>query len=189
MKSLTDMEKEIVEAEAFLKGLDLRGGFSVPEGYFGQLQERLEIMGDETLVEGQLDSFNSKGVEGGFNIPTDYFEALEGKVMNRVLEVNKEAKVMPLISYKNYWIASIAAAFLIAAFIFLWKDQKATLVAESNSLEIEQVADHLEVGDLNEDLLCDAGWCDEITTLPGIGGEIPADYLNETETDLLIEEL
>lgn len=189
MKSLTDMEKEMGEAEAFLKGLELKGSFSVPEGYFEQLQERLEILGDETTDEGQLDSFNSLGVEGGFNIPTDYFEALEGKVMNRVLEENKEAKVIPLLSYKKYWLASIAATFLIAAFIFLWKDQKVTLVAESNTLQIEQVADHLEVGDLNEELLCDAGWCDEITSLPGIGGEIPVDYLNETETDLLIEEL
>lgn len=189
MSSLNDMEKEIVEAEAFLKGLNPRGGFSVPENYFEQLQERLELMGDEPLMEDELASLNRMGAEGGFNIPTDYFKALEGKVIDSVLEENNEAKVISLLSYKRYWLASMAAAFLITAFVFLWKDQKSAQVAESSRLEIEQVADHLEVGDLNEELLCDAGWCDEITTLPGIGGDLSADYLNEIETDLLIEEL
>jgi hypothetical protein len=189
MSNLTDMEKEIGEAELFIKGLQAEGGFSVPENYFEKLQDRIEFVGDDVIIEEELNDIKSISSEGGFSMPPEYLETLEGKVMNRVLEVNNEAKVVSLFPFRNYWLASMAATFLIAAIIFLWKDQKSELVVESSRLEIEQVADHLEVGDLNEDLLCDAGWCDEITSLPGIGGDIPMEYLNETETDLLIEEL
>lgn len=182
------IEKEIVELENDIKSLKVKGGFCVPESYFESLQSKLENIGEEPLLGIDLEG-KTKVNEIGFSIPQGYFESLESKVIARAFENDHTAKVMSIFSYKKYLIVSIAATFLFSAFLFLWKDEKMMPFPENKGLEVDQVASHLEIGDLNEDLLCDAGWCDELTTLPVISEELPEGYLNDAETELIMEEL
>jgi hypothetical protein len=182
------IEKEIVELENEIKSLKVKGGFCVPESYFEALQSKLDNIGEEPHLGIDLEGKIREG-KTGFSIPQGYFESLENKVTARVFETKRTAKVMSIFSYKKFLIVGIAATFLFSAFLFLWKDEKMISFSENKGLEVDQVASHLEIGDLNEDLLCDAGWCDELTTLPVINEELPEGYLNDAETELIMEEL
>ena len=97
-----------------MKKKDNKNPFKTPEGYFDSFQDKLlERLSDET--PSHLDSFNEK--DDGFRVPNGYFDGLNGRIKERL---NDDVKVIPLRSYRNYYVAvaSIAAVALLLFGIF-----------------------------------------------------------------------
>ncbi|MDZ4666944.1 MAG: hypothetical protein SGJ00_03570 [bacterium] len=175
MTNRTNMENELEGVEEYLRGLPVLGGFKVPHNYLENLVEGFDIAERDLEFKGD-----------GFGVPDGYFVKLEGRVMD---SLPKEAKKLSLFSGHRFWLGGIAASMFLVGFVFLWKQEKALVQTEKMSLEIGQVAAVLSVGDLNADLLCDAGWCEELEYLPMVKEGSYEDYLGEGELDLILEEL
>jgi hypothetical protein len=171
------MENEDDGIADYLRSLPVMGGFKAPEGYLETLVERMDF--EEVELE-----FG----EGGFEVPNGYFDNLEGRVMAGVGGF-KEAKQVSIFVRQRFWLSAVAASLFMAGFVFLWNQEKALVRTEKSKLEIGQVAAALSVGDLNADLLCDAGWCEELEGLPMVKEGVYDDYLGDVEAEILIEEL
>jgi hypothetical protein len=97
-----------------MKKKDNKNPFKTPEGYFDSFQDKLlERISDE--APSHFDSFNER--DDGFRVPNGYFDGLNGRIKERL---NDDVKVIPLRSYRNYYVAvaSIAAVALLLFGIF-----------------------------------------------------------------------
>lgn len=187
------MKLEAEHSEAYIRSLPVAGGFSVPESYFEELEQNL-LKGYEEEVEEKLFIEDT-----GFEVPQGYFDQLNERIIGNVKGREEEresegvgAKIIPLFRRPILmWATGLAAsAILVSGLYFFQPTNKQTdAMAVKESLGINDVADHLDASELDEDLLCDAGWCNEIEAL-----NTPKDFGTEEkyldlEEELIIDEL
>lgn len=106
--------------------------FKVPEGYFGNLENRILDAVSETPA---LDSAEQNEVP--FKVPDQYFERFDSR-LNEKLEQEKEpAKVIPLFRKESYYyVAGIAAVLIAFFFTEIYQPQQNEITVDS----IEMVA-------------------------------------------------
>lgn len=177
------MDQEIKDSEIYLRNLPVAGGFEVSEGYFEELENSL--ISEEENIEIAVKEISRLG----FEMPANYFENLENKVLAK-LEKRQEARVISIAPQSWYiWASSAAAVILITLnFVFFEPKEKQTELT-SQQISTEDIADHLLESDLNEDLLCDAGWCNELEKLYGSTDKATNELLLDTDEEILINEL
>ncbi|OYU97556.1 MAG: hypothetical protein CFE21_04485 [Bacteroidetes bacterium B1(2017)] len=177
------MNQEIKDSESYLRNLPVAGGFEVPEGYFEGLE--YSLMSEEEDIEIREKEIS----ELGFGMPANYFENLENEVLSK-LEKRQEARVIPIAAQSWYiWASSAAAVLLIALNFVFFKPNENHSELTSQQISTEDVANHLLESDINEDLLCDAGWCNELEKLSGGTDKATNELLLETDEEILINEL
>ena len=172
--------------EQFIKDLNVQGGFTVPEGYFEQLDKRLQDITEEPQLQ-------LKGESGGFFTPENYFSKLEGKILEKV--ARPKAKIIPLYRKPVFWLsAAIAASLLFVSLLFLFNDNKpAEFTDRQKAVEHEltesELIEYLNDEGYHLDQLCDAGWCNEFNNLKKESDPLE-NYLQEHANEgLLMEEL
>lgn len=171
-------------SEEFIKNLKVTGGFTVPANYFNELDERLQnIYAEPTFT---LASNN------GFNTPDAYFDTLQASILEKI--TNKQAKILPLYKTTAFKISiAIAAALLMVALLFLY-EPKTPVQSAGNlatpALSEQEIIDHLSSVGYNDELLCDAGWCNELNKTDKKENNEIENYLQQhTEEDLFTNEL
>lgn len=182
---MTDETKDI---ESYLRSLPIVGGFKVPAGYFENLEERLALNCSEVPDL-------SLGDEKLYEVPEAYFEQLNDRIMQRL--VKAEAKKIPLHRQPVFmWVSGIAASFLLVAGLYLYQPAApgtAVNMVQPNTpaaLEVSEVAEQFSATELDVDMLCDAGWCNELEELSKTDADKNTDrILLETDEDLIIDEL
>ena len=100
-----------------------------------------------------IDLENNKKIETGFKIPEGYFEAFEAKMMGQIAE--NPVKVISIFKTTRFWIASIAALFLISitSIIYLQNNEITTVNEEEylttqTNLTTEEIVEHLTDDDI-----------------------------------------
>ncbi|MDP1727939.1 MAG: hypothetical protein Q8M15_14235 [Bacteroidota bacterium] len=176
------MKPDIEHSEQFIKDLKVNGGFIVPDNYFEELELRLQSVSDEPMLELETS-------EGGFVVPEAYFEDLESRILKKV---PVQAKVIPMYQRGIFRISiAVAATLLLVSLLYLFETKKqpgpTAKIAEPTENEI---IEYLNKEGYRIDLLCDAGWCNELNNTNKKETEPIEKYLLEhADEDLLIEEL
>ncbi|MBU3663869.1 MAG: hypothetical protein FGM41_11835 [Bacteroidetes bacterium] len=136
-------------------------------------------------IENFLSSLKQE--ENGFEVPEQYFELLPNKILQQLPKENP--KVFKL-QVKQLWIngASIAAMLLVVFGLFLFEPSPQSQTKLSGPSE-DELLEHLQQIELNTDLLCEAGWCNEVELLEKEGLNQTETYLLETENNLIIDAL
>jgi hypothetical protein len=155
------------------------GGFDAPKGYFEQFE--LKNFDELELSKDFGDSSNF------FATPAGYFEQLDAKIIekiskkeNRFLSINRKEII--------YWVSGIAATLAFVSFFFLGGTKPQSLSDNEVNLSTEEIAEQLSLSDVNAELLCDAGWCNELEKL-NKEEDNSIETLIDTDEELIIEEL
>ena len=90
------IDKELAEIAPLLSSLEKSNPFSVPEGYFSSLENRV------------MDALDKKPMLSE-STPSGYFDSLSDRVLEKI-QTEEKTKVIPL--YRNKWMA-IAASFIV----------------------------------------------------------------------------
>ena len=90
------IDKELAEIAPLLASLEKSNPFSVPEGYFSSLENKV------------MDALDKKPVLTG-SMPSGYFDNLSDRVLEKI-QTEEKVIVVPL--YRNRWLA-IAASFIV----------------------------------------------------------------------------
>lgn len=112
-----------------MKDNDNKNPFKAPEGYFDSFQERLL----EKLSSEAPNLLNSdKEKMDGFKVPDGYFNSLNEKIMEGL---GDDVKVIPMRSYKNYYVAvaSLAAVALLLFGLFWNTSEEISFTDLANS--------------------------------------------------------
>ena len=109
------IDKELAEIAPLLASLEKSNPFSVPEGYFSSLENRV------------MDALDKKPVLNE-SAPSGYFDNLSDRVLERI-QTEEKPKVIPL--YRNKWLAIAASFIVLIAAGFLINGQ----LGQSNSGE------------------------------------------------------
>jgi hypothetical protein len=180
------MELETENSELYLKGLPVDGGFEVPAFYFEELEN--ELLAFAETEEYVIDGVNS----GSFEVPEGYFDQLNKRIIAGIVEekvVKSEVEVMegkivslfgrPLVMRV---IGIAASAILVSGLYFFQPQNSGNGIATQLEVGVNEVVEHLEATELDEELLCDAGWCNELD------GLLPEKEQNGYESYLELEE-
>ncbi|MCF8254487.1 MAG: hypothetical protein K9H61_13705 [Bacteroidia bacterium] len=175
------MDQEIKNSEEFIRAFPVEGGFNEPVNYFEELDA-------DILLEIRLRELISKNenIEIGFEVPGSYFETLTEKIQGKVEE--KGAKKIAL--FGPYWLSKltgIAAIFIMLVGLVFFRSEPKSI--SEIKLTEEDIANELSLGDLNAVLLCDAGWCNELEGLGQTNKKNSEIWIEETDLELIIEEL
>lgn len=187
------MELEIENSELYLKGLPVDGGFEVPASYFEDLE-------NELLAFAETEEYVINGVSSGsFEVPEGYFDQLNERIISEIVgekvvigEVEvKEGKIISLFGRPIVMriIGIAASAILVSGLYFFQPKNTQNGMASQVEVGVNEVADHIEASELDEDLLCDAGWCHELDGLLPEKDQKGDDSYLELEEDLIIDEL
>lgn len=162
------------------KNISKNNDYKVPENYFINFQERLQVQIEFEEIVGLKK-------EAGFTVPDDYFSNFSQKVLQ---QTQQPTKVVSL--FKSKWMYAVASVAAILLFIFVLNPFSTTTTFDS--LENDTIAAYLETNnsflsayDLGE-LLTDE-------ELENLSNEIQLedteviDYLNTTTDpyDLMIQ--
>jgi len=117
-------------------------GFKAPDGY-------LESFDDLLLNKLKSNNASKESHSPGFKVPDQYFETFDDIVFERISET-KEAKVIPLISWKKVaYISGIAASILLMISLFNNNNSLPTF----DSLETALIDEYIVEEDFsNEDI-------------------------------------
>jgi len=146
-------------------------GFNTPDGYFENLNHR--ILNKALFTENN----------GGLLVSDEYFNNLNKEIVRCTIS-KKPIKTI----YLN--VALSAAAVLIACvMLFIFVPKNSTHYADLNKLTEEQIIEHLQNDQISVELLCEAGWCNEIDLKKESNSSIENYLLNEINNDEIINEL
>jgi hypothetical protein len=165
----------------FLKSLPVSGGFEAPSNYFETLEERLHLGLDQTELLERIP-------ENSFEVPNEYFDNLNKSILQKI----EEAKIKNTLVFKLSklsWISGIAATAILVSFLFFGRTNIPESVNLTSELSEDDIAEQLNLSDLNEEFLCEAGWCNELEKLDKPANEIEEDILLNSDEALIIEEL
>jgi hypothetical protein len=187
------MELEIENSEMYLKGLPVEGGFAVPTSYFEELE-------NELLAFAETDEYVMDGVSSGsFEVPEGYFDQLNERIIAEIVEEKvvkseveeMEGKIISLFGRPVFMrVIGIAASLILVSGLYFFQPKSTQNgIASQVELGVNEVADHIEASELDEDLLCDAGWCNELDGLMPEKDQKGDDSYLELEEDLIIDEL
>ena len=132
--------------------------FEVPEHYFSAQFEKLKYIPYE---------------KHGMMVPLDFFENQEAKILSKIKK-EKKSKLKFI-----YWLIPPAVAALFIFFLNPNLKRPNTAKLNLDKVSDNEIIEHLSHHELNEDLLCETGWCQDIHEL-----NKPNDiekYLIETE--------
>ncbi len=152
-------ENEHIKSEEFIKGLKRSGGFEIPEDYF---ESNFKVL-QQIPLDPALDI---EKTATSFDTPPHYFENLSSQIFDKVNQP-KQAKKISL-SFSNNWMkiaAAIALFGVIGLGMMKLNTPKQTDTAKLEDLSEEEIIDHLSSSGYGVDMLCDAGWCDELKKL------------------------
>ncbi len=139
-------------------------GFSLPDTYFSDSADRLKLIPNDEMPEHLF--------EAGFLVPPTYFSNNKKQLIERVNKKNKQIKI-----FKITAVSGIAAVLLAILGLNFWPSKPISKVElDFNQLTDAEIIEHLSKEDMNENLLCEAGWCQELNDL---------NKSNETEKYLL----
>ena len=137
----------------------------------------------------EIENFLSslKQEENGFEVPEQYFELLPNKILQQLPQEN--TKVFKL-QVKQLWVngASIAAMLLMVSSLLLFEPSPQSQTKLSGPSEDEFI-EQLQQIELNTDLLCETGWCNEIELLEKEDLSQTENFLLDTENNLIIDAL
>lgn len=167
-----------------LRTLHQGTGFEVPQGYLEGLTDHLMQSCKEE------DVMLPEGTEPGWNVPEGYFEELESKVLQHTSP--PQGKII-----EAWWTparmryAGVAASLLMAITLFFsLPERNAQPAPTAAKVNTEEVLQQLSAEDLDADLLCDAGWCDELEKLSGKPAKTEEeDLLLQADEEYLLNEL
>lgn len=177
------MKEDVTHPEAYLKSLQVSGGFRVPEGYLEGLDVWLEGVCSEITATEFVNA------EKTWKVPEEYFTQLEKRILDRVPQSppRKHQTV-----YFNLWvsISGIAAALILVTGMFFSLPNQVNPEIVNSRLMVDEVAQHLLNSDIDVDLLCDAGWCNELDQLDyhTLDRELE-DYLLDSGNTYLMDEI
>lgn len=178
------METEENNSELFIMNLKVIGGFAVPLNYFKILEERLQIISETP-------NFTIPEINN-FAVPNGYFDTLEANILMLVLP--EEAQIIPL--YKRGFVKNllaVAATLLLFSMLYLFMNRPASHtgnMAGIHKLSTQEIIEHLSSEGYNLELLCDAGWCNDLNKLNKKENTDVENYLLEHgEEDFLSDEL
>jgi hypothetical protein len=136
-------------------------------------------------IENFLSSLKQE--ENGFEVPEQYFELLPNKILQQLPKENP--KVFKL-QVKQLWVngASIAAMLLVVFGLFLFEPSPQSQTKLSGPSE-DELIEQLQQIELNTDLLCETGWCNEIELLEKEDLSQTENFLLEIENNLIIDAL
>ncbi|HET7360402.1 MAG TPA: hypothetical protein VFI78_00545 [Salinimicrobium sp.] len=156
-----------------------KSNFTVPEGYFETLQDR--IMASVTSAQDKEPSLKDNK-ETGFIVPENYFGNFETRLFERIENGKKPSKIVQLFNKESYYyIAATAAVFiaLVTTTFFPSHNQLSIDTIEMTALE-----NYIEApkGDLHYnilDLAIEEGIDPVPKNQPEIKEEAIIEYLNE----------
>lgn len=136
-------------------------------------------------IENFLSSLKQE--EDGFGVPEHYFERLPNKILQ---QLPKENNKFFKLQVKQLWVngASIAAMLLVVFGLFLFEPSPQSQTKISGPSE-DELIEQLQQIEINTDLLCEAGWCNEIELLEKEDLSQTENFLLETENNLIIDAL
>lgn len=145
-------------------------GFKVPEGYFGEFEDRM--MTRLTLTEGKFE-------ENPFKVPENYFKELSGRLMENVNTAPEKGKIIPLFNRRMLsYVASIAAIFAILLSSVIFKSTGELSFEDLNVVAIENYL--LESLDLENTNIAPAeDYNFTASANPNIDKEALLEYLND----------
>lgn len=160
-------------SEDYIRSLNPSGGFFTPPNY---LESNVTRMKDLILKE----QLNIPETRGGFEVPENYFE-------NFKVDIRPKQSQLTLL-HKSKWI-SIAASLLLIGFTgwIIIKNNpngKGKEQSDLQKLSTEEIINHLDPQDINAELLCDAGWCNELQELENESKEVNPILDEVSEEDL-----
>lgn len=123
------------------------GGFTTPPNYFNQLKQQLT---DEVKI-----TPNAHIKTNGFSVPNGYFLQLNKRIKQKTIAASAHKD-----SHMWQQYAAAAAIVLVAVFLFLFEPTLTSNTQEQ--LTDEAIINHLQNEDITIDLLCDAGWCNDL---------------------------
>ena len=126
---LENIESEFIE--------DAKGGYTIPEGYFEQMEK--DIL--------------NKTSYNGFKVPTDYFENASSELIKKV----DSPKVIKHDFAFKQMAVGIAASILFIAGFFLFKDKSVTPLStiaysenKMNELSDEEIIYYVDIDDIKD---------------------------------------
>jgi len=116
-----------------------------------QLAERIKAVEDKHQLD--IDNAVSHKQAAGFIVPDVFFETQKNQILSKALQT-KAKKIRLSFNQLMTRVATIAATFTIAGFLFLQNNsgQSNELTA---SISNEEIVNHLEIADVSEDLICE----------------------------------
>ena len=171
-----NFENEHIKEEDFIRGLKSPGGFDIPQDYFENNLKKLQEISKEPKLE-------LNDTKGGFETPPMYFESLNEKILSKVNQPKKGKKLslFPNVNWVNYAAACLVFGLILFGMMQMNQSNQ-TETAKIEDLTDEEIIKHLSESGFREEMLCDAGWCDELKKLEN-SSEIE-NYLLEDASEL-----
>jgi hypothetical protein len=114
--SNTSASEELETLSPLLAGLSRKMPYSVPEGYFNEINTQLPGI---TLEESLPEILISAGKSMPYKVPVGYFEELPATVLNNVRPARTSAKVISIgLRWMKYAAAAIIAGVMVVSSIF-----------------------------------------------------------------------
>lgn len=160
---------------------NLDSGFKVPDNYFDDLTDR--IMDSTASGETRKNPHLKEISENGFKVPEGYFENFEVKLPPKE---EKETKVIPLFSKRNFYYASGVAAIFIAVFSTIFINSSPEYTWEN--VELSAIENYIDAGytDMSPseitNFLYEGDYVVE-TNFDNVNADAVYDYLNENVED------
>lgn len=168
--------------DGFLKNLNAKGGFNIPDSYFEKSKENIL---DKITTEPNL---NLDKMEGGFTIPTNYFEENKVAILSKI---NKpQARKIALFNWK--YLTGIAALFIavLGIIIFINNQNSTNLSANLNKVSNEEMIDYLANNDVRVE------WINELKPISQVEqngqnntNEMEQYLMDHTDEQALLDEL
>jgi len=179
------MENKIKNSEEYLNSkLGKKNNFSVPNGYFNTIEDRIDLK----IREEKLSK------ESGFDIPDSYFDELENNILAKVsATTTKKPKVISL-KTKIFKIIPFAAAASIILFIGL----NSFLLNKTEDFNLDSLSDNdienwLDINPMNTNdivlVLQDDILNENDFSFSNIEDEFIEDYITSIDNSSLFNEL
>lgn len=152
-------KNEDINEEDFIRSLKSSGGFETPKDYFDNNLEKLQQIPKEP-------SFELNKTIGGFEIPSLYFENLNEQILSKVIQPKKGEKLnlFTQVNWMNYAAACLVFGLIVLG-VMKMNPSTQTETATLEDLTEDEIIEHLSSSGYREEMLCDAGWCDELKKL------------------------
>jgi hypothetical protein len=175
-------ENEHIKEEDFIRSLKGSGGFETPQDYFENNLKKLQEISKEP-------NLGLNDIKGGFETPPLYFENLNAQILSKVNQPKKGKKLslFPNVNWVNYAAACLVFGLIVFG-VMQMNSSNQTETAKIEDLTEDEIIEHLSNTGFREEMLCDAGWCDELNKLEN-SSEIENYLLEEGAENELIDEI
>ncbi len=175
-------ENEHIKEEDFIRSLKSSGGFDIPQDYFENNLKKLQEISKEPKLE-------LNDLKGGFEIPPMYFDNLNAQILSKVNQAKKGKKLslFPNVNWVNYAAACLVFGLIVFG-VMQMNQSNLTETAKIEDLTEDEIIDHLSSSGYRLEMLCDAGWCDELKKLDN-NSEIENYLLEEGADNELMDEI